>query len=1123
MGMVYRALDRLTGQQVALKFVTAPASQLSMDSQIPPSETESHHRLALAQEFRILASLHHPNIIHVLDYGFGQESQPYFSMEYLPGAQTLTQAAQSVSLEARVDLLCQVLQALAYLHRQGILHRDLKPGNILVRDGRARVLDFGLSSNAALAHGRAGTLAYMAPEILRQGRALPASDLYALGVLACQVLGGELPFEGQDPAAILTRLPKLDSLAEWPALRQWVATLLEKEPANRYPDAQTALAALTGAVGLPLPQEERAIRESYLRAAQFVGREEEITRLMHAWERASQGQGSLWLVDGESGVGKSRLLEDLRIRALVHGALVIRGQAAAESGSRYHLWHEPLRQAAVSSSFSDLQAGVLASIVPDLAALLGRPVQPPDALTGTAEIQRLELAIADVFQAAAPLLLILEDLHWATDGLEPLRILGRVVEQLPILVVGSYRTDEAPALADSFPGAEHLSLNRLDARQIALLSQTMLGPAGAQPEVVDWLARETEGNIFFLVETVRALAEEAGRLDRVGQKELPFSLLTQGVRQVLLRRIQRMPAGGRRLLTLAAIAGRVLDLTLLSALDPGIRIEHWLMSGANLLILETRDGYWQFAHDKLRETILQEISPEERPGLYQSVADASEYLYPADPEWAASLAGWWKVAGRPEKEFSSVRLAGKYAIAQQSYARAEGFILRALALCPEDDWNERYELYLDLEKIYSETEKHEQQGQALTSLESFAEQLAPTRQLNIQLLRAGYERALQNFGSALGILMKIAPQAASLHEDQVSVVIEREWGIILSRQTAYREALIHLERALALSEKIGDLREQAQVLGAMSMLYFDLGDSRSAALNNRAMEIFQMLGDHTSLARTLINRGNDYDEKGESELALADYAEALRILRKTGYPSGEALALANQGFVYERLGDYEKAFQNDLRAWQILIRIGNLEWAVGPLTNLASVCFSQKKMPQAYEYAAQAVQVSQAVGGTRLEIPARVMQGHILVSLKQWDAAIEAFQLAQTHCELTGYSRIRADLEHGWVRLALAQGDLNAACRSMEQILQLRETDPALSGVSDEPMRIFSTCCYILIMTKDARAQDLLSFAYQRLQNQSMKISDPQLRQSYLERVPANCEIARLWRSLHSKVLEANP
>jgi hypothetical protein len=526
MGVVHRATDRLAGRDVALKRVLRPAEHLLFASrQEGRQESEADLPLALAWEFQTLATLRHPNIISVLDYGFDAQRRPYFTMDLLAGARNILEAGAGQPLAVQVDLLVQILQALAYLHRRGILHRDLKPANVLVQAEQARLVDFGLSVAAEHAGGRTGTLAYMAPEVLDRQAASVAADLYSVGMIACELLTGRYPFDTSSRDAlmddILDKTPEVNLPGGAVALADIVGRLLAKVPEARYPDANQVIAALCAAADLAAPPETQAIRESFLQAARLVGRAPELALLSEALSGALQGHGSSWLVGGESGVGKSRLLDELRTLALVQGAWVLVGQSVSEGRRPYMLWRDIVRWLALQTELSDLEAGVLKTLAPDLDALLERSVPAAPEVDRQATLERLVGVIEAMFRRQKqPVVLILEDLQWAMEGMDVLTRLNRAAPDLPLLILGSYRDDERLDLPYLLPEMRLLKLERLNNENIARLSESMLGPNGLQPPVLGLLQRETEGNVFFLVEVVRALAEETGRLDRIGSGSL---------------------------------------------------------------------------------------------------------------------------------------------------------------------------------------------------------------------------------------------------------------------------------------------------------------------------------------------------------------------------------------------------------------------------------------------------------------------------------------------------------------------------------------------------------------------------------------------------------------------------
>ncbi len=647
-------------------------------------------RLLLTQEFQTLVSVRHPNIIVVLDYGFDEGGQPYFTMELLENARSIVRAAEGASVEQRVGLLEQVLRALVYLHRRGLVHRDLKPANVLVVGEQVKVLDFGLAVvlERAREHGHplAGTPAYMAPELYLGFPASKASDLYAVGVIAYELFTGECPFQAESfaglRAAVLEGAPDLSRVD--PRIAPVVARLLAKDASHRYADAAEVMAALADATGQSLRVETAHTRESFLQAARLVGRSAELDHLASLLERLLGGEGSAWLVGGESGVGKSRLLEEMRARALVDGVTVLRGQEVSEGGGPYQVWRDVIRWLLLLTDPADHEASVFKSLVPDLRALLDRDV--PD--VAEVEPDAAQLRFASTVEAllrrtGRPVLILLEDIHWArSDSLKLLSRVAAMTASHPVLVVASYRDDERPSLFHELPAMQDFKLSRLDPEGIAELSRSMIGAEGARPEVIARLARETEGNPFFLVEVVRALADEAGQLDRIGQGPPSGPVSTVGLAQVIRRRLDQAPPRARPLLEAAAIAGRQIDVAILRALDPAADLAEWLAACTAAAVLDVQDGQIRFAHDKLREGLLAAMSEPRRRELHRGVAEALEAVYPDVAAHTEALAHHWAAAGDDARAAGYCGLAGEHALLSSAYYEAALFFEQALRMVP---------------------------------------------------------------------------------------------------------------------------------------------------------------------------------------------------------------------------------------------------------------------------------------------------------------------------------------------------------------------------------------------------------------------------------------------------------
>jgi tetratricopeptide (TPR) repeat protein len=946
MGIVYQATDRLTGDKVALKQVKR-ASYPGRDN----TRQATTARAALMREFRIAATLRHPHVISVLDYGVSDADEsayryPYFTMRLLDAPRLITEYAAPDDVATCIRLMVQMLTALGYLHQRGVIHRDLKPSNVLVEaNGEVQMLDFGLASLiGSKVDEQGGTIAYMAPELLDDGAPGVLTDLYAVGVIAYEMFAGQHPFNGTTLSRLIYQVtqttPDWEPLAHYdvlsgshPTLRQVIAQLMHRDPAQRYPDAWAAIEALCAAVGLPVPPEDETVRESFLQAATFVGREQEMGLLRGVLEQVQQtSRAAVWLVGGVSGVGKSRLLDELRIDALVSGWQVLRGESSAEHRLPYQLWREPLRGLILGETLTAEEIATLKPLLPELDA----PGGAADAADGSSYITRLVAIIGRLMAArSTPLLLILEDLHWAGNGLDLLGRIMPMVRDKPILIIGSYRDDEAPDLPRSIMPDGTVTLPRFAAPQIAALSASMLGEAGRDRAVIELVERETEGNAFFMVEVIRALAQHAGTLRSVGEVPLPERVFTGGVREAIGRRISRLPAWALPLMHTAALVGRAIDLNLLRGLSgASVEIDAWLTAGANVGVLEIADERWRFSHDQVRDMLVSDLSDDVRRHLHIAIVDGLEQVYPGDARYAEASFEHLLAAGEHARavpyalsgaraalrigRYDAVRRIGEAAlnIDVNMAVRCEVLLLMGEAALYQGDYRETERITRGLLEALSADDPQRP-----------AVQLLLGRSL---LLRADYVAAHDLLETAHTLAE--AAGAARISAGAIFAL-----GQVAERQGESDPARAWYEDALVRYRALDDISGIADSLHGLATLRFNAGDYAGAlASYQESLALRQRIGDPRAIASSLNNIGGTYSQMGLYDDALASLNESLRLRRAVGEERGIAMSLINIGHVLEQKGELAQAFEHFSESYERFNAIGARQGIAIALNNLAS-------------------------------------------------------------------------------------------------------------------------------------------------------------------------------------------
>lgn len=935
MGAVWKADDRLNQSEVAVK-------------QVRREITGDAPRLALAREFQTLSTLRHPHIISVLDYGF-EEGNPFLVMPLLRDSTPLTAAAlrhAGVPVESAVR---QILQALIYLHRRGVIHCDLKLSNVMVgTDGQVRLIDFGIASESQTAGQGTFTMRYLAPELVSGGSVSPASDLYSVGVLAYQLLAGCHPFEGGDAFALVPRiLYEEPDFAHIPG--RWVpflARLLAKTPEARYGSAREAVLALAEAHGMPAPAETADLRESFLQAARFVGRQPEMTALQRRLDSVHQGCGGVLLVGGESGVGKSRLVDEMRTAALCDGLRVTRGQAVMDGGLTYQIWRDVLPPLLLDAHVPSEMAAILRAVVPQIGALtahthtVNEPVDAAKRFPGA--LTTLLVGLQE------PTLIILEDLQWAADSVDVLRDLTPLLAERPVLVVATYRSDEMAGLIDNLPGAESIVLGRLSAPALADLSRAILGPDGVSVDLLDDIARQTEGNAFFVVEVMRALAEDAGSLDQIrGAPAAP--IMTGGMRHIMRRRLNRAPVWARPLLNTAAVAGRSLDLRVLDVLaGDDVRLEHWLAACADVALFDVVETGWRFAHDKIREALLAEIDDRELAAQNRRVAAALEAVYGEDPAYAGVTARHWAEASDPERASSAAQRSDIYHRRTSAHKAAQ-HMLRSVLARMDDSRDAAYSvpLYLAL-------------GERHVELGEFAE------------ARRAYERGMA-VAAEHGITRGLVRGPLGL------AYIEWRTGDI-------NAAFALFERVLETDD--ADVLSRARALNFMGSYYVASLDFARAEPFYREAEQLCLAADNNE--GLLLTRGNlSYlylmNGRAEAGVQAAQAARELAVQEGNGLAEASALVNLTLGLCY--IGEFDEAERTIDMFDGLIERIGERFLSAYGLRTRAILSELRGDYAQACPLYLRAIDAFDAMDSPVEVIHTRVEMIHARCAMGDFDAA----------------------------------------------------------------------------------------------------------------------------------------
>ena len=816
----------------------------------------------------------------------------------------------------------------------------------------------------------------------------------------------------------------------------------------------------------------------------LIGRSAEMAVLQACIQQTTNGQGGVLLFSGEAGIGKSRLVTELKRAASDHGFQHLRGHCFPTDYScpysplldLLRAFLAPFSPAEIATALGPSARALFPLLpeqfqhFPELASLPPAPSLDPEQ-----EKRRLFTTLAEVFTkqtSEQPVMLVVEDIHWSDEStLEFLLFFARKVAAQRLLLVLTYRSDELNqplrsllAQLDRERLRQELVLARLTRANTETFLQTILQetrslPAGMLAALYDL----TEGNPFFLEEVLKALmvAEELVKgksgwhWKRADNWHIPLSL-----QNAVELRLTRLSAEARRVLQLAAVAGRHFDFALLSQItqyDEASLVELLKEAIAAQLVIEESAEQFSFRHALTRQAISGGLLARERRTLHRTIAQTLENVYAAaldshlaDLAYHCAEAELWAKAleyARRAAEQAQALSAPRAAVEQWSRAMHTA---QQLGQTVPPTWyrarGQAYETLGDFEQAQADYE------QALHAARQAHEgRLEWQSILDLGVLWTGrdYTQAGAYFQQAVELATQL--RDAGLHAHSLNR--QANW-LLNTGQVA--EAQAKHQQALALFEAQQDQPGMAETLDLLGTVSLHEGDQITAVhLYGRAVELLRVVGNRSVLCSCLTMRASCANPwAGEASCTVnwslaeceRDLVEALHLARELEWTAGEAFAELIFGGVLASFGQLEAALAHGQQGLHLATGIDHQQWIAGAHGTLARMYLSLLAPEQALAHVEAGLKVARALSSAfwitnlvGIQMQVYMLQGQPKLA----EAALQEVRAEAEHPRLLA----ERSLLLAWAELALVQHQPELALERCEQLLSTAaqragETDP---------------------------------------------------------------------------------
>jgi DNA-binding SARP family transcriptional activator len=690
----------------------------------------------------------------------------------------------------------------------------------------------------------------------------------------------------------------------------------------------------------------------------FVGRDAERRLLVDSMERVLNGSGGVVMVEGEPGVGKTRLTVEAAEDARWRGFDVSRGSCSPGALRPF----APLIE--VIASLSPLRVEQLSEQVApiwlDETMRLAGSDDAGDAVDTSPMLRpdeastRMREALVNTLSALgkiAPHVVVIDDVQWADrDTLAVLSQLGTRLASSRVLLMAVYRSEETRGDAevwdvlrelDRFVGMGRVVLSPLSVFELDEMVRRILGVSRLDPGVAAQLHRHTGGNALFTLETIMAMRDRdlfgAGTDPvRVLRDELDSSgvPLAPRVRSVLESRISLLRDDVAEIYRIAAVCGASTDLTLLESVSNLPRttvlraVDELLYRG---LIDEEGTGRYRIAHDQARQVVYESVDPERRAHLHGVIA---EMIASSEPDNVEAIGYHFQQSGDAERATAFLDRAGRRAIALNAYATARHHLQSARQTSWRSSWNneDRYHLLARLEDVLSVLGSRAEQHEVLVEMSTLVESL-PSLRSDLERRRAWLLALTEDMKGAdasarTSVELERAAGGGSISVALVALGTIQRWSgraleAVPSLEEAVATAADDLQRADALTELASTLVEVQRADDAFSYL-------------GEADAIYQRLDSLRGRAEVAGIEARGLHQTGERDPAMTRYQSAIDLCRQIGYRHGEGLNLTNLANLQQLLGGIAEALDGYDRASRIFDELGNRRGEAMVLANSGS-------------------------------------------------------------------------------------------------------------------------------------------------------------------------------------------